>query len=572
MHKEICILIVFIFLLPPMAINGELEGKNVIAPDMMQMIKRSHYVIFDVRTSEEYAKEHIEGAISLPLSKLLCKSCLNDIIKNYKEMQIFIYGNNSKLAADILSKNGLKNIFILDGGMQKWKKEGFSVVSSDFADAYFTGCIPPKESDSKEDLLLPAYLPPQWDWRNVDGKDWTTPVKNQGRCGSCWDFAAMGALESVIKIEENSSIFNPDLSEQYLLSCPPDSGGCSGWSAYYAYDYILKNGGAIPEDCFQYRANDNIPCSSKCSDWQEKLVPITDFGIKYNPGRDYMKYALIEYGPMVVCMAVYDDFFSYKGGIYEHPGYEPPDDINHEVVLVGYNDNPGYWICKNSWGENWGENGFFKMAYGDCQIEYYIIYVKYDPSSRNWPPVADAGGPYMGKIGEDITFDGSGSYDADDNILSYSWNFGDGSSGEGVNPKHHYSHEGKFTARLTVTDAEGEYGVDEAMVYIDETPPTVEIEKPKERFLYILDTEIMSLLFKTRIIGGITIEASATDTISEISKVEFYLDDELMETDYEWPYQWYWGKSSFGNHVIKVIAYDSAGNSASDEMKVWVMI
>lgn len=80
MHKEICILIVFIFLLPPMAINGELEGKNIIAPDMMQMIKGSHYVIFDVRTSEEYAKEHIEGAISLPLSKLLCKSCLNNII------------------------------------------------------------------------------------------------------------------------------------------------------------------------------------------------------------------------------------------------------------------------------------------------------------------------------------------------------------------------------------------------------------------------------------------------------------------------------------------------------------
>ena len=439
-------------------------------------------------------------------------------------------------------------------------------------DVYFTGCIPPNESDGREELILPSHLLPVWDWRNVGGQDWTTPVKNQGRCGSCWDFAAMGALESVIKIEENNSIFNPDLSEQYLLSCPSDSGGCSGWSAYYAYDYILKNGGALPEDCFPYKANDNIPCSDKCSDWQNKLVPITGYDIKCHPGRDYMKYALTEYGPMVVCMAVYDDFHSYKGGVYEHPGYEPTNDINHEVVLVGYNDNPGYWICKNSWGTNWGENGFFRIAYGDCQIEYYIIYVKYDASKKNWPPVADAGGPYAGKIREDITFDGSGSYDVDGNIASYSWNFGDETTAEGVTVVHHYSLEGKFTVRLMVTDSEGESDVDETVVYVDESPPTVEIVRPKERFLYILDMEMMSLFFKTRIIGEITIEADADDMISEISKVEFYLDDELMETDYEWPYRWLWSKSSFGNHLLKVIAYDSAGNAASDEMNVWVVI
>lgn len=559
--KRMYALAIFFLLFIP-ALNGGMEVKNTTN-------EKSRYVIFDVRPSDEYAKEHIEGSISLPLSKLLCKSCFNNI-KRYKEMQIFLYGNESKIAADILSKNGFSRVFILKGSIQELKEKGFPMTSPE--DAYFTGCIPPNEPESEEILTMPATLPPNWDWRNVDGKDWTTPVKNQGRCGSCWDFAAMGALESVIKIEENSFTFNPDLSEQYLLSCPPNSGGCSGWSAYYAYDYILKNGGAIPEDCFPYRASDAIPCSSKCSDWQDKLVPITNFGIKYSPSRDYMKYALIEYGPMVVCMAVYDDFFSYRGGIYEHPGNEPVDDINHEVVLVGYNDNPGYWICKNSWGTNWGENGFFKIAYGDCQIEYYIIYVEYDAAEKNWPPIANAGGPYIGKVGESITFDGSESYDVDNNIALYSWNFGDGNSGEGVIATHHYSSEGAFTVRLMVSDDEGEFDVDETVVYVDETPPTVEIVKPKDRFLYILDTEIMSLLFKTRIIGEITIEAEADDMISEVSKVEFYLDGELMETDYDAPYEWLWSKSSFGNHIIKVIAYDSAGNSASDEMNVWVMI
>ncbi|RLF63012.1 MAG: hypothetical protein DRN33_04920 [Thermoplasmata archaeon] len=441
---------------------------------------------------------------------------------------------------------------------------------------YATGCVPVSMEDVNITNIslqsFPSPVPPEWDWRDVDGKNWLTPVKNQGNCGSCWDFAAMGALEAVIKIGENNSNFNPDLSEQYLLSCPPESGGCSGWDAYYAYKYIAENGGALTEDCFRYMASDSIPCYTKCPDWEDNLVPVEDYGITYNPGRDYMKSALIKYGPLVVDMTVYDDFFSYRGGIYEHDGNEPVSDINHQVVLVGYNDNPGYWICKNSWGRYWGEDGFFKIAYGDCQIEYCIIYATYDPESRNWAPVADAGGPYSGKVGESILFDGSRSYDVDGNIVSYSWNFGDGTTGEGANVTHAYSHEGSFTVRLMVTDSEGRFNVSKTVVYVDNTPPSVEIVKPRDRYLYFMDTEVMSLLFKTRIIGGITVGVYANDDISGINRVEFYVDDTLMDTVYEMPFSWKWEGASPFDHIIKVVAYDSAGNSASDEMRVWVIM
>ena len=61
--------------------------------------------------------------------------------------------------------------------------------------------------------------PDYFNWMDYNGKDWTTPVKYQGNCGSCWDFAAVSALESVINIEEGIPNLNPDLSEQYILSC-----------------------------------------------------------------------------------------------------------------------------------------------------------------------------------------------------------------------------------------------------------------------------------------------------------------------------------------------------------------
>jgi len=441
---------------------------------------------------------------------------------------------------------------------------------------YSLGCIPIEMKENVSIGIKPflsnAPLPSSWDWRNYMGQDWTTPVKNQGNCGSCWDFAAMGALEAVIKIRERCASFNPDLSEQYLLSCPPDSGGCSGWDAYYAYEYIYEHGGALLEDCFPYRANDEIPCSEKCSDWREKLVPITGYGYVPNPGRDYMKRMLVENGPFVVDMTVYDDFYSYNGGVYEHPGNEPTSHINHQVVLVGYDDAKQCWICKNSWGKYWGENGFFRIKYGDCQIEYVMIYVNYDASRYNWPPVAEAGGPYSGRVDEEITFDGSKSIDPDNDVLSYQWDFGDGRIGYGSVAKHAYSKEGIYTVSLTVTDSKNQSDVDRAIVYVDDTPPDIQITKPKEGCIYFFDEErswILGRIFhKPIIIGGITIFATVSDNIG-IDRVEFYIDGELVGVDETLPYSYYWETANTnGGHEIKIKAYDKIRNYNEESIDV----
>ena len=440
---------------------------------------------------------------------------------------------------------------------------------------YPLGCIPVKLNENvsvgSKPILSTSPLPSSWDWRNYLGQDWTTPVKNQGNCGSCWDFAAMGALEAIIKIREGCASFNPDLSEQYLLSCPPDSGGCGGWNAYNAYKYIFMHGGALLEDCFPYKANDDIPCSEKCSDWKEKLIPIIGYGYVPNPGRDYMKRVLVESGPFVVDMAVYNDFFSYNGGVYEHPGDEPPSHINHQVVLVGYDDAQQCWICKNSWGKYWGENGFFRIKYGDCQIEYAMIYVNYDASAYNWPPVANAGGPYFGHAGDEITFNGNESVDPDGDELSYIWQFGDGSVGYGSIVKHAYLKEGIYTVNLTIVDVKNQSDSDHAIVYIDDTSPDIQIIKPKEGCIYFFDNEyawILGRIFHKPIaIGGLTIFAQAKDNIA-IDRVEFYIDDKLAFVDKSTPYLYYWENATNGEHIIKVIAYDKLGNKNEESINV----
>ena len=130
-----------------------------------------------------------------------------------------------------------------------------------------------------------SALPNSFNWQTYLGKDWTTPAKNQGNIGSCWDFTAIGVIESVIEIRENCSNLNPDLSEQYVLSCLPAAGGDNYGAVQWVFDCIIDNksrgnycNGIITESCFPYLANVDIPCSEKSSDWEKFLIPLTNWG------------------------------------------------------------------------------------------------------------------------------------------------------------------------------------------------------------------------------------------------------------------------------------------------------
>ena len=98
-----------------------------------------------------------------------------------------------------------------------------------------------------------------------------------------------------------------------------------------------------------------------------------------------MQMALVHNGPLAVSFEVYSDFSSYKSGIYHHTGlqdhFNPFEITNHVVVVVGYGEEDGvaYWIVKNSWGLEWGENGFFRIRRGNDECSIESIAVESDP-------------------------------------------------------------------------------------------------------------------------------------------------------------------------------------------------
>ncbi len=321
-------------------------------------------------------------------------------------------------------------------------------------------------------------IPNSWDWRYIKGFDWTTSIRDQGNCGSCWAFAALGALESVINIAENKSYLNHDLSEQYILSCLSSAGSCNGGWVSEAYRSIKSTSeegnnynGVIPETCMQYKSIDDFPCSSKCSDWIDKLVPISDYGIMYNPSIDEVKQIIIDNGPVAAFMKVYYDFYSYEGGIYSHSWGEYQG--GHAIVIVGFNDSGNYWVCKNSWGSIWGEDGWFNIAYGDSSIASIIYWVTYN--SDMGKTVADASGPYYADVNEIIEFDGSNSYSSQGIIDYYRWDF----NSDGIWDtdllntslfQYSYSSQGNYTVTLQVMDNIGMIDNDTTTAVIERYP------------------------------------------------------------------------------------------------------
>ncbi|MBU3940596.1 MAG: VCBS repeat-containing protein [Nanoarchaeota archaeon] len=216
-------------------------------------------------------------------------------------------------------------------------------------------------------------LPDYFDWRDQHGENYVTPIKDQEQCGSCWAFATMASQEGNVKAYFNNPNLNLNLSEQDLVSCFHGS-GCGGLCTCEfpnLLDYLI-NPKICTEVCFPYTAT-NEDCANKCSNWQDDSWGITSWQ-EIPFVRDEIKNALITKGPLITGMEVYDDFFSYEGGIYSHVsdwlvGY-------HAVTIVGYgqNDGLGYWIVKNSWGEDWGEDGYFRILIGDSGIDSLLIY------------------------------------------------------------------------------------------------------------------------------------------------------------------------------------------------------
>jgi len=200
------------------------------------------------------------------------------------------------------------------------------------------------------------------DWRSV-----MNPVKNQGHCGSCWAFGAIGAVEAAWYLAGNDKIV---LSEQMLVDCGPGAGCDGGW-VDYALDYLIDSGAETEAD-YPYTAGEDEEAGTCKLDNTAIAATISDYDtvLIYYEGTDALAQSINDHGPHATHLYANDNFKQYASGIFDDVTC-PTSRANHAVINVGYDTVEGYWLIRNSWGPTWGDGGHIKMAMGKntCNVE-----------------------------------------------------------------------------------------------------------------------------------------------------------------------------------------------------------
>lgn len=195
------------------------------------------------------------------------------------------------------------------------------------------------------------------------------PVRVQGKCGSCWAFSSTLSLAyRFCKLTHQFIEFSP----QYSVSCDTNNYGCDYGTFEETWNFFEEEG-SISEKCFPYVSQDfGIPeCPQICKDGTEmNKYKIKEMSKESFNGPIEFKSELINYGPLQVGIDLYMDILTYSGGVYRVSKGEYPLG-SHAVVIIGWGEEneSQYWIVQNSWGEKWGEKGFFRIAFGEAGID-----------------------------------------------------------------------------------------------------------------------------------------------------------------------------------------------------------
>ncbi|XP_075976387.1 cysteine proteinase 1-like [Anticarsia gemmatalis] len=204
-----------------------------------------------------------------------------------------------------------------------------------------------------------------------DFYDWSdpykiTPVKNQGRCQACWAFTVIANIESQISIRLKKTLI---LSEQFLIDCDRARTGCQAGSILKTFANIVSDfGGVLLEQQYPY-----VGFQRQCQVPLPPKNPVPVIGFQRIPGdENIMAEYVFRCGPLSVAInsAAME---RYKGNVIDEPTHETcdPTRLNHAVLIVGYNayqyengSRVPYWVIKNSWGTDWGNNGYYFLVRG----------------------------------------------------------------------------------------------------------------------------------------------------------------------------------------------------------------
>jgi cathepsin C len=240
-----------------------------------------------------------------------------------------------------------------------------------------------RQSFLQRSSMEKSPVPDTWSWTDVNGRDYTEPVMDQGDCGSCYDASTMRMLTARHKIRLNKTDAIP-WSINFPLFCSEYNQGCKGGYGFLTTKWS-EEVGLIPATCMRYdtQGSCKLECDIKKELHGQKRYRaanhryINSWYGNFSTNDEGIKEEIYRNGPVVLSFEPSEDFMFYSGGIFKsvsapsklrkHIDYDQQwERVDHAVVAVGYGEENGqkYWLIQNSWGPDWGEDGFFRMARG----------------------------------------------------------------------------------------------------------------------------------------------------------------------------------------------------------------
>lgn len=224
--------------------------------------------------------------------------------------------------------------------------------------------LSPCASYSNQGVLLPE----SFDFRE-ESPICVEPVYLQGNCSSSYAISAASVMAERFCLESKGQIVT-SLSFQELVSCDSNNAGCKGGYVDTVWNYI-RDAGVVDSQCFPYTTYNQEPpeCTEKCENAKKyKAVEIC-----VTAGEEAVMREIKAKGPVVGLIPVQSDFLVYKAGVYRPNNVATKLKGNQAVEIMGWGNDPvsneAYWLVKNSWGTDWGEEGYARVARGDKELQ-----------------------------------------------------------------------------------------------------------------------------------------------------------------------------------------------------------
>lgn len=236
-----------------------------------------------------------------------------------------------------------------------------------------------------------------FDWRHKDGQNWLEPVVTQGDCGSCYTISTVHMLTARNRIRKNS-LSEPAFSISFPLYCSEYNQGCDGGYGFLQSKWS-EDVGLIPEHCAPFsQGGGSCRLSADCDLGEQRYRAVNHHyvgGFYGGAEAELIRHELVKNGPLVMSFEPKEDFMYYKSGVYKSSPnkiHQEWEQVDHAVLLTGYGTEHGgqpYWSLQNSWGRDWGESGYFRMARGSDESGCESIVVSADVANEASNAVLD---------------------------------------------------------------------------------------------------------------------------------------------------------------------------------------